>query len=148
MAIWAGIAFLALTAIAVAAILRPLLRRSVSTASRASHGLAVYRDQLAELARDRERGLISDEEARGAEAEIGRRILTLSRDDDGPAPAAVKRSWFGPTVLAAIAVFAALGVYFLVGAPGAPDRPLAARQTELERAQGEQNKALEARAAE
>ena len=148
MAIWAGIAFLALTAIAVAAILRPLMRRAAPAASRASHGLAVYRDQLAELARDRERGLISDEEARGAEAEIGRRILTLSRDgEDAPAPTA-KRSWFGPTVLAAIAVFAALGVYFLVGAPGAPDRPFAARQTELEKARGEQNKALEAQAAE
>lgn len=148
MTIWAGIAFLALTAIAVAAILRPLLRRPTPAASRMAHGLAVYRDQLAELARDRERGLISAEEVRGAEAEIGRRILTLSRDDEVAAPVAAKRPWFGPSVLAAIAVFAALGLYFLVGAPGAPDRPLAARQTELERAHGEQNKALEARAAE
>ena len=148
MAIWAGIAFLALTAIAVVAILRPLMRRTAPAASRASHGLAVYRDQLAELARDRERGLISDEEARGAEAEIGRRILTLSRDGEDAAPPTAKRSWFGPTVLAAITVFSALGVYFLVGAPGAPDRPFAARQTEFEKARGEQNKALEAQAAE
>lgn len=148
MAIWAGIAFLALTAIAVAAILRPLMRRPAPSASRAAHGLAIYRDQLAELARDRERGLISDDEARGAEAEIGRRILALSRDGADAVPSVAKRSWFGPTVLAAIAVFSALGVYFLVGAPGAPDRPLAARQTELEKARGEQNKALEAQAAE
>ncbi|MCX7353346.1 MAG: c-type cytochrome biogenesis protein CcmI [Alphaproteobacteria bacterium] len=148
MAIWTGIAFLALTAIAVVAILRPLMRRPAPAASRAAHGLAVYRDQLSELARDRERGLISDEEARGAEAEIGRRILALARDDADTLPTAPKRSWFGPTVLAAIVVFAALGIYFLVGAPGAPDRPLAARQTELERAQGEQSRVLEARATE
>lgn len=148
MAVWTGIAFLALTAIAVAAILRPLLRMSAPAASRAAHGLAIYRDQLAELARDRERGLISAEEARDAEAEIGRRILLLPHDDESVSPAAAKRHWFGPTILAALTVFAALGLYFLVGAPGAPDRPLAARQTELERARGEQNKVLESRAAE
>lgn len=148
MAIWAGIAFLALTAIAVVAILRPLMRRAPPAASRAAHGLAVYRDQLSELARDRERGLISDDEARGAEAEIGRRILALSPGGEDAAPAAAKRSWFGPTILAAITVFAALGVYFLVGAPGAPDRPLAARQTDIEKARGAQNQALDAQAAE
>lgn len=148
MALWAGFAFPALTAIAAGAILYPLLRRTRQAPLRNDHGLAVYRDQLAELARDRERDLISADEARDAEAEIGRRILALREEAETTAPAAAKRSWFGPSVLAAIAVFSALGIYFLVGSPGAPDRPLAARQTEMDRAQSENTKALEARAAE
>lgn len=148
MAVWAGIAFLVLTAIAVTAILRPLLRRAASAPARSELGLAIYRDQMAELARDRARGLISETEARDAEAEIGRRILALPRDGSDAVPATAKRTWFGPAALASVAVFAALGVYFLVGAPGAPDRPLAARKTELDRTRAEGNKALEARVAE
>ena len=39
--------------------------------------LEVYRDQLAELTRDEQRGLISAEQAKAAQIEIERRILAL-----------------------------------------------------------------------
>ena len=65
----------ALTALVVALVLHPLMRRSAAAASPASHDLAVYRDQMSELDRDLARGLIGPREAEAARTEIGRRIL-------------------------------------------------------------------------
>lgn len=62
-----------MAAAAVAVLLRPLLRRDAAVAARADYDLAVYRDQLAELDRDRERGLVTAEEAEAARVEIADR---------------------------------------------------------------------------
>ena len=42
-----------------------------------AYALAVYRDQLSELSRDEQRGLLSPQQARAAQVEIERRILAL-----------------------------------------------------------------------
>ena len=42
-----------------------------------AYALAVYRDQLAELSRDEQRGLLNAEQAKAAQVEISRRILAL-----------------------------------------------------------------------
>src|SRR5688572_23840931 len=42
-----------------------------------AYALAVYRDQLSELSRDEQRGLLTPDQARAAQVEIERRILAL-----------------------------------------------------------------------
>lgn len=89
---------------------------------------AVYRDQLAELERDRQRGLINDAEFDAARLEVGRRLAALG-DAAAPARAPVSPRWV--LGLAVAAPVAALGLYLWLGNPGAPDLPFEARRAEL-----------------
>lgn len=90
----------------------------------------VFRDQLAEIDRDRDRGLISPAEAEGARLEVSRRLLAAdaraqASGDLAPGPQNISLA------AAALAVLAlpigAAGLYSALGAPGVPDQPLAAR---------------------
>jgi cytochrome c-type biogenesis protein CcmH len=120
--IWA-LAFL-LGGAVVVALAWPLLRGREAADDEAGRDLAVYRDQMAELARDQARGLIGAAEATAAHAEIARRMLAAERarsqavSATRPAPA-----WS----LAAVALvpFAALAIYATLGSPGLPARPAA-----------------------
>ncbi len=68
-----------MTAAAAFAVLWPLGRRHpVHRAHAAEADLAVYRDQLRELARDREAGLIGENEAEAARVEIARRLIAAA----------------------------------------------------------------------
>ncbi|MGA7490106.1 MAG: c-type cytochrome biogenesis protein CcmI, partial [Xanthobacteraceae bacterium] len=71
MTLWFGLALM--TAVAVFAVLWPLARGR--TESRSGSDVAVYRDQLDEIERDRAAGLIADGEAAGAKVEVARRLL-------------------------------------------------------------------------
>ncbi|MCY4478557.1 MAG: c-type cytochrome biogenesis protein CcmI, partial [Rhodospirillales bacterium] len=71
-----------LTALAVAAVLIPVLRRHRRAPSRADYDLTVYRDQLRELESDRGRGLVSEEQVEAARTEIERRMLRAARARD------------------------------------------------------------------
>src|SRR4051812_20781385 len=71
--IW--IIFGALTAAAIAALIWPVLRPKPGLAGRVEFERAVFRDQLAELERDRARGAIGQAEAEAARNEIVRRLL-------------------------------------------------------------------------
>ncbi len=65
-----------MTAAAIAAVLLPLLRRPGEQGpGRAEYDITVYKDQLVEIERDRERGLLGPDEAKAAAIEIQRRIL-------------------------------------------------------------------------
>ena len=129
-----------LTALAVAALLIPVLRRHRPGPARADYDLAVYRDQLRELESDRARGLVSDEQEGAARTEIERRMLRAARAREaaeaaestetpeaaGPAarrPASRRRA----TVLALGLCVPALaaGIYASLGTPGLPGRPFA-----------------------
>lgn len=109
----------------------PLLRARAAVAPGAAHDLAVYRDQLAEIDRDRARGTLTDGEAQAARAEIGRRVLAAAQKlpaDTAMQPAAAP-SRLVPLAIAIAAPLAALAVYaFWVGSPGLPAQPFAARQ--------------------
>ena len=86
---------------------------------------AFYQRQIAEIDDLAERGLIPESERKGAHAEAGRRLLAAA---DAPAAAwseAGGRS-FG-LVASGVAPALALGLYFTVGAAGAPDQPYARR---------------------
>lgn len=115
-----------LTAIAVAAILWPLFRRQPTT-PRSSFEIGVYRDQLAEVERDRARGLIGADEAKAARLEIERRILRTAPIG----PAAPERTGESGRLLvlgaALLVPVLALGLYAALGTPGLPDEPIAAR---------------------
>jgi len=120
--LWAGIALLALAALG--SLLWPLLRRrDVAGLGGAEADRAVYRDQLAELERDRARGLLGETETASARLEIERRLLAADRGEtplrDQP-PALGRR--FG-LALGAIAAAGAALLYLELGAPDLPDRP-------------------------
>src|SRR6188474_1152670 len=65
--------FALMTAAAIFAVLLPLAR--ARTGLRAGNDLAVYRDQIEEIARDRDAGLIGAAEADAARVEVSRRLL-------------------------------------------------------------------------
>jgi cytochrome c-type biogenesis protein CcmH len=119
-----------LTAAVAVVLLLPLMRADTPLPSAHSHDIEVYRDQLGELERDREAGLIGHEDAELARAEIGRRLLAASAADEPAPQAAAKRlmsnrlsQLFILLCLPAIG----LGLYLTTGSPGVPAQPLAAR---------------------
>ena len=64
-----------MTAAAIFAVLWPLARR---TPLRSGSDIAVYRDQLDEIERDRAAGLIGEREAEAARIEVSRRLLAAA----------------------------------------------------------------------
>jgi len=111
------------------AVLLPLSRRGPKHAIEGSHDLEVYRDQLAELDRDAERGLIQPAEAEQARAEIARRILKADKVSDGVATGGgSNRRGRAIGVAAVLAVpLVSWGIYAATGSPDLPSQPLAAR---------------------
>lgn len=119
--------FALMTAMAVAAVLWPVFRRR-PLPERQAFERSVYRDQLGEIERDLERGLIAPEEARAARLEIERRILRAAGGTG-----AGKRATSDTARRVALFLAAALlpvlatGLYVRLGAPELPDQPLHAR---------------------
>src|ERR1700712_1810124 len=70
-----------MTAAAIFAVLWPLGRK---TPLRTGSDVAVYRDQLDEIGRDRAAGLIGEREAEAARVEVSRRLIAAA---DAVAPA-------------------------------------------------------------
>jgi cytochrome c-type biogenesis protein CcmH len=127
MSFW--VAAIVLTAIAVLAVLVPLSRRPGPAADGAANDLEVYRDQLAELDRDAERGLIGAAESEEARAEIGRRILRIARGSGSAPTPRLGVSASRVMVLAAVlsVPLVSWGLYSRIGSPDLPSQPLSAR---------------------
>jgi cytochrome c-type biogenesis protein CcmH len=129
MTLWFGLALM--TAAAVLAVLWPLSRRRREL--RSGSDVAVYRDQLEEIERDRAAGLIADNEAAGAKVEVSRRLLAAADAPAAPAgnAAATTRRRRAVAVAALVALpLGAVGLYLALGSPLLPDQPLAARLAE------------------
>jgi cytochrome c-type biogenesis protein CcmH len=110
------------------AVLAPLARGRRSVATAADHDLEVYKDQLRELERDTERGLIAPAEAEQARAEIGRRILKLGERTDGGQSALVSPMARMAGMAAVLAVpVVSWALYGYLGSPDLPSQPLQAR---------------------
>src|ERR1700730_14752796 len=125
MALWISLALM--TAAGVFVVLWPLGRARLATAS--GGDLAVYRDQMRELERDRSAGLIGSAEACAARRGISRRLLAAA-DAQGQAPSASFAPWRRRFIAAAALIalpFGAVALYLALGFPGLPDQPLAAR---------------------
>ena len=118
-----------LTAIVLLVLLRPLAGAGAADRAPEAFDAAVYRDQLSEIASDRARGLIGEQEAEAARIEIARRLLAA--DSKAHAPDRAKSD--GPRARAAMIGVAlalpllALGLYLIYGSPRLPDQPLTAR---------------------
>ncbi|MCC6946968.1 MAG: c-type cytochrome biogenesis protein CcmI [Bradyrhizobiaceae bacterium] len=120
--------FALMTGAAVLAVLWPLGRRRAQLAGGREADLAVYRDQLAEIERDRARGVLPESEAEAARIEVSRRVLALA-DKESAAPAAGplgRRRAAAVLALAGVPLLA-IGLYGALGSPEMPDAPLQAR---------------------
>jgi cytochrome c-type biogenesis protein CcmH len=127
MALW--LAFTLMTAAAVFAVLWPLSRRA-----RLSGGsdIAVYRDQLDEIGRDRAGGLIGEAEAEAARVEVSRRLIAAAdAAEAGQNAEASSALWRRrATTLAALVLLPLVvsALYLALGSPQLPGEPLAERQ--------------------
>ncbi len=115
-----------MTAAALALLLPPLLRRHGRAAPRHAYDLEIYRDQLRELDRDAERGLIGAGQHASARAEIERRMLGAAQPDDAAHRAE-------PSIVTAFVVAVALplvagSLYLWLGSPGLEGQPFATRE--------------------
>lgn len=114
---------------AVAMLLLPMLRPDTAGTDRRAGAVAVLADQLHEVERDAERGLISSDEAEAARIEIKRRLLKLGRGHsarqrtDAGGHAAL---WVSALVVPLVAGL----LYTQLGSPEVPAVPFADRQDE------------------
>lgn len=120
----------ALLTVAVAvALLYPLLKGAAPAPVDDAGEAAVYRDQLKELERDKAAGLISEEDAGYARAEIGRRLLAVSGEGKGE-PKSLRAGRLNALSQAFIILCLpaiGLGLYLKTGNPDMPAAPLEAR---------------------
>jgi len=124
----------AMAALALALLLPPVLRREGRAEDRAAYDAQVYRDQLAEIARDRERGVVDEADAEAARIEVARRLLAADAAAgggraEGDAPQ-VRTGGGGAAAAAIAAPLAAIALYLSLGSPGLPGRPAAERAAE------------------
>jgi len=107
--------------------------------------LEVYRDQLGELTRDEQRGLLTAEQAKAAQIEIERRILAL---DEGkkflPARPPSHRLTLAMAVILPLGGFA---LYLMLGSPHLPSQSAMERLAEERRRTSPEIEALETKVA-
>lgn len=122
--IW--IVFAIITACTILAIARPFGRAPKPDAA---SELEVYKQQLAELDREEDRGTMGKEEAKQTRTEISRRLLRASRRSSPGAfgRAARLSATVAIPVLAAVIAIGATSLYAVYGSPNLPDEPLEAR---------------------
>jgi cytochrome c-type biogenesis protein CcmH len=126
MTLW--LVFALMTAAAIFAVLWPLSRR---TPLRRGSDIAVYRDQLEEVSRDRAAGLVGEAEAEAARVEVSRRLIAAADTaaDEVSAPESSSRWRRRVTAVAALVLLptGAVLLYLALGSPQLPGEPLAMR---------------------
>jgi cytochrome c-type biogenesis protein CcmH len=120
--------FALMTAAAIFAVLWPLGRQRRE--QRSGSDLAVYRDQLDEIARDRAAGLIGEAEAEAARVEVSRRLIAAADSAQPEATSGAgeifRRRAAAVLVLVALPAIAT-ALYLALGSPQLPGQPLASR---------------------
>ncbi|OSQ39380.1 c-type cytochrome biogenesis protein CcmI [Thalassospira mesophila] len=106
--------------------------------------LTVYRDQLSEITRDIDRGVLNAEQAEAARTEVQRRILATDQRIQARAARRIGKTsgtYTRPVAVALIliGIIAGLGLYLDIGHPTLPDRPIAQRTDEIMAARNAQN---------
>ncbi len=123
-------------------------RDNIVSLGRADFDVTVYKDQLSELDRDVERGILNGDEAAAARNEIERRILTradAAKNADEETTKS-KRDLLSPMAigLSLVTPFAGLTAYMVMGKPELPNQPYAKRDIAAEtRQMAEQRQAQE-----
>ena len=137
-------------AVAMAGLLMfALVRGHRSTGPAEAFDLQVYRDQLTEVDREVQRGVISQEDAERLRTEISRRILAADAKAQASGDRGGQPRSLGFAVAAVIGVMVVGGSYWLygqLGAPGYGDRGLAQRLEMAERARADRPSQQEAEA--
>lgn len=116
-----------MTVAATLSLLVPLARASRARAEEQAFDAEVYHDQLRELDRDIESGLLTGEEAEYARAEVARRLLKASKQESGQSPASSPLAGAARYVVIVFLPLMAVVGYLAIGSPGLPSQPLAAR---------------------
>lgn len=125
---WIWVLFAGLTAVAVLFVLAPLARGRAGAAASEAGDLSVYRDQLDEIDRDREAGLVAEAEAEAARAEISRRLLRAARRGEAGGDATPRlRARVVAGLVLVLVPLASVGGYLSIGHPDMPDAPLTTR---------------------
>jgi len=146
-ALWIAVAALILGALAL--LLTPLARcKPAATAGRVDYDISVYRDQLKELERDRERGFLDEAEAEAAGIEIRRRLLAADSGEDAGKSADPKSNIIIMVIIAVALPLGAFFMYLSLGQPGVRDYPLAGRADETSPAISRQDQEMVAQLAE
>jgi cytochrome c-type biogenesis protein CcmH len=122
-------AILTLMAVAaVAALAWPLVRKTHNARPRREFERGVLADQMAEIDRDLERGVIGAAEAEAARNELGRRALARLEDTTATAaPAPPRKRPLALALMIALPLVAGL-IYVTIGRPDLPGLPFAARE--------------------
>ncbi|MGF7160192.1 cytochrome c-type biogenesis protein CcmH [Rhodoligotrophos appendicifer] len=121
MGLWILVALL--TAIALVAVLWPLVRADAAGPTAADQEVAVYRDQLTEIDQDLGRGQIAPREAEAARTEVARRLIAAAdRSQDvrreGPVRPMLLAGLIGVPLLS-LAAYLTLGQPLMPGVPHA-----------------------------
>jgi cytochrome c-type biogenesis protein CcmH len=112
-----------LTTATVGVLLVPLLRTRAEPTGRFDAELAIYRDQLAEIERERVAGTLPASEAAAARLEVERRILAAADQTKVPIGASPLLHKLLPPLLALMIPVVVLGIYLQLGHPGLPSAP-------------------------
>ena len=129
MVLWILLAVM--TAGAALLVIVPINRARSARRPAESQALSVYADQLAEIERDADRGLIGREEAVAARSEISRRILKADQAATAAVPTSSSRAHLVASMIVALALPAiGVGLYGKIGAPDLGDQPLAQRKAD------------------
>ena len=104
----------------------PLVRSRKDIADRREYDLQVYRQQLADVDGDIERGAMSEEEAHSVRLEIERRMLKAARSKSEAKPVSKQRHLTALIVLIAVPTLS-IAIYQYQGRPDLPGEPFASR---------------------
>lgn len=118
MVLW--IILLLMTAAAVMAVLWPLSRHRALAVQQVNPDTQFYREQIAEIERDRERGVLLPSEAEAAKAEAGRRLLRaagMTGGDNAVGEPALRRRRAASALALSVIPIMALALYGAFGSP-------------------------------
>jgi cytochrome c-type biogenesis protein CcmH len=111
----------------------PLVKyRSSRKALRTDYDLTIYKDQLAEIDQDFERGIIVETEVEATKIEIKRRILKAIDTNIASEELSQTRSPFLLGLIGLFIVVGTFGLYTLKGSPELPNQPYAKRNISVE----------------
>src|SRR5215467_5280324 len=119
--------FAVMTAVAILSVLWPLSR---TANGQPGSDIAVYRDQLEEVDRDRKAGLIGEAEAQAARVEVSRRLIGAADRTESDPPSVGSSLWRRrAAAVGAVVVLPLIAatLYLANGSPQLPGQPLEAR---------------------
>lgn len=109
---------------------RPFLRQGRVELNDTDSVITIFRDQMDEVERDLQGGMISVAECDAARREIEARTLHAARNMDGGVSVSRRSLPMVAGIVAGALVLSVAG-YAMVGVPNQPDHPLASRKTEI-----------------